>query len=76
LKDLKAELDINSAWEAIRENKNISAKESPGYYDLKKHKPWYDDKCSKLLNQTKQAKLQWLHVPSEINRDNLKDFKI
>jgi hypothetical protein len=29
--DLDAEVDINSAWETIRENINISAKESLGY---------------------------------------------
>jgi hypothetical protein len=33
--------------------------------------PWFDEGCSKLLVQRKQAKLQWLQDPSEINRDNL-----
>jgi hypothetical protein len=32
-------VEINSAWEVIRENINISAKESLGYCELKKHKP-------------------------------------
>jgi hypothetical protein len=31
-------MEINSAWETIRENINISAKESLGYFELKKHK--------------------------------------
>jgi hypothetical protein len=39
---------------------------------LRKHKPWSDEECSKLVNQRKQAKLQWLQDPSEINEDNLK----
>jgi hypothetical protein len=39
---------------------------------MKKHKPWFDEGCSELVDQRKQAKLQWLHDPSEINRDNLK----
>jgi hypothetical protein len=39
---------------------------------LKKHKPWFDEACSKLVDQTKQAKLQWLQDPSEINGSNLK----
>jgi uncharacterized protein YaaR (DUF327 family) len=39
---------------------------------LKKHKPWFDEACSKLVDQRKQAKLQWLQDPSEINGDNLK----
>jgi hypothetical protein len=65
------EVKINSAWETIRENINISAKESLGYFKLKKHKPWFDEGCSKLLDQRKQAKLQWLQDPSEINGDHL-----
>jgi hypothetical protein len=32
----------------IRENIKISAKESLGYYELKKHKPWFDEGSSKL----------------------------
>jgi hypothetical protein len=35
------------------------------------HKPWFNKGCSKLLDQRKQAKLQWLQDPSEINGDNL-----
>jgi hypothetical protein len=35
LEDLDAEVEINSAWEMIRENINISAKESLGYYELR-----------------------------------------
>jgi hypothetical protein len=31
-----------------------------------------DDECSKLLDQWKQAKLQWLQNAGEINGDNLK----
>jgi hypothetical protein len=43
--DLEAEVEINSAWEMIRENIKISAKESLGYCELKKHKPWFDEAC-------------------------------
>jgi hypothetical protein len=46
LEDLDAEVEINSAWEMIKENINISAKESLGYFELKKHKPWFDEGCS------------------------------
>jgi hypothetical protein len=63
-------VEINSAWETIRENIKISAKESLGYFEFKKHKPWFDKGCSKLLDQSKRAKLQWLQDPSEINGDN------
>jgi hypothetical protein len=75
LETLDAEVDINRAWETITQNIKISAKESLGYYELKKHEPWLDEGCSKLLDQRKQAELQWLHDPSEINRDNLKHCK-
>jgi hypothetical protein len=65
LEDLDAEMEINSAWGMIRENIKISAKESLGYCESKKHKPWFDKACSKLVDQKKQAKLQWLQDPSE-----------
>jgi hypothetical protein len=58
LKNLNAEVDINRDWETIRENNKISAKESLVSYELKKHKPCFDEGCSKLLHQRKQAKLQ------------------
>jgi hypothetical protein len=34
-----------------------------------------DDECSKLIHQRKQAKLQWLQNPSQINGDNLKNLR-
>jgi hypothetical protein len=52
----------------------ISPKKSLGYYELKKHKPWFDEGCSKL-DQRKEAKLQWLHDPREINWDNLNNIR-
>jgi hypothetical protein len=75
LVNLGTELEINSAWEVIRENIKISAKESLGYYELRKHKPWFDEGCSKLLGQRKQAKLQWLQDPSEVNWVNLNNAR-
>jgi hypothetical protein len=61
-------VDINRAWETTRitENIKISAEESRGYYELKELKPWLDEGYSKLLDQRKQAKLQWLQDPNEI----------
>jgi hypothetical protein len=71
LEDLDAEVEINSAWEIIGEK----IKESLGYYEFKKHKTWFNEGCSKLLDQRKQSKLQWLQYPSEINGDNLNIIK-
>jgi hypothetical protein len=65
--DLDTEVEINSAWETAGENIKIPAKESLGYFEFKKHKPWFDERCSKLLDQRKQAKLQWLQDPIELN---------
>ncbi|PNF30195.1 hypothetical protein B7P43_G08421 [Cryptotermes secundus] len=39
LENLDTEVDVNKAWETIRENIKITAKESLGYYELKKHIP-------------------------------------
>jgi hypothetical protein len=35
LEDLDAEVEINSVWEMIRENIQISAKESLSYFELR-----------------------------------------
>jgi hypothetical protein len=53
LKDLDAEVEINSAWEIIRQNIKISEKGSLGCLELMKHKPWFDEGCSKLADQRK-----------------------
>jgi hypothetical protein len=53
----------------------MSPEESLGYYELKKHKPWFNEGCSELLDHRKQAKLQWLQDPSEINGDNLNNVR-
>jgi hypothetical protein len=71
LEDLDAEEEINSAWETINEKTKISAQESLGYFELKEHKPWIDEGCSKFLDQRNQAKLQWFEYTSEINGDSL-----
>jgi hypothetical protein len=59
LENLDADVDINRAPETIRENIKMPAKEILCYYELKKHKPWFDEGSSKLLAQRKQAKLRW-----------------
>jgi hypothetical protein len=38
--------DINRAWENIKENSSVSAKKSRVLYELKQHKPWFDEACS------------------------------
>jgi hypothetical protein len=57
LENLDTEVDINRALETITENIKISAKENLGYCELKKHKSWFDEGCSKLLDKRERAKL-------------------
>jgi hypothetical protein len=72
LENLDAEMDINRAWETVRETIPILAKESLGYYELKMNKLCFDERCPKLLDQRKQA---WLQDPSEINGDNMNNIR-
>jgi hypothetical protein len=53
LENIDTELNINRALETIREKIKISAKESLGYYELKKHKPWFEEDFSDLLDKRK-----------------------
>jgi hypothetical protein len=75
LESLDESFDINNAWEGIRENIKTSAKENLGYQNIKHNKPWFDDECSKLVDQRRQAKLQWLQNRNQINGDNLQNVR-
>jgi hypothetical protein len=75
LESLDKNFDINNAWESISENIKTSAKENLGYQKLKHNKLWFDDECSKLTDQLKQDKLQWLQNPNQINRDILQNIR-
>jgi hypothetical protein len=73
LESLDENFDI--AWENIRENMKTSSKDNIGYQKLKRNKIWFDDKCSKLIDNWKQAKLQRLQNPSQINGGNIKNLR-
>jgi hypothetical protein len=75
LENLDTEVGVNKAWGTIRENIKILAKDSLSYYELKKHKLWFNEECSELLGQRKEVELQWLQDPSEINGDNLNSIR-
>jgi hypothetical protein len=75
LESLDESFDINNVWESIRENIKTSTEDNLGYQKLKHNKPWFDDECSKLIDQRKQAELQWLQNPNQINGDNLKNLR-
>ena len=75
LENLNDDEDINRAWENFKENIKTSAKESLGLQELKQHKPWFDEECLGFLDQRKQAKLQWMHDPSQSNVDDLNSVR-
>jgi hypothetical protein len=75
LERLDESFDINNAWESIRRNIKTSAKHNLEYHRLKHNKPWFDDECSKLIDQRKQAKLRWLQNPSQITGDNIQNLR-
>jgi len=63
--------DISRAWENMKDNIKISAKDFLGLYELNQHKPWSDEECLVFLDQRKQAKMQWLHDPNQSSVDDL-----
>jgi hypothetical protein len=69
LKNLSDSKDINRAWENIREGIKTSAKESLVLYELKHHKPWFDEECLRTF-RSKEA--GWLQNPSQSNVDIIK----
>jgi hypothetical protein len=74
LENLNVSENINRAWENIKSIK-ISAKESLGLYERKQHKPWFDEECSKFLDQRKKAEVQCLQNPNQSNVDNLNNVR-
>jgi hypothetical protein len=41
---------MNRAWETIRENIRMSAKESIWLCESKSYKPWFNEECLKLVD--------------------------
>jgi hypothetical protein len=60
LENLNDREDTNRAWENIKENIKISAKEIPGLYELKQHKSWIVEECLGFFRSRKHTKMQWL----------------
>jgi hypothetical protein len=67
--------DVNKVWGNITEKVKISAPESLGYCESKNHKLLFDVECSKWVERRKQAKLQWLQDPNEVNEDSLSNVR-
>jgi hypothetical protein len=43
--------------------------------EAKHHKPWIDEESLKLVDRSKQDKLQWLQDTSIVNEDNLNNVR-
>jgi hypothetical protein len=43
--------------------------------EMKQHKPWFDEECLGILDQRKQARMQWIQDPSQSNADNLNNVR-
>ena len=48
------------AWENIKKKIKTSAQESLCLQKLKQNKPWFDKECLGVLDQRKNAKMQWV----------------
>jgi hypothetical protein len=75
LENVSDDEDINRAWKSIKDNIKTSAKESLGLHEMKQHKPWFDEECLGILDQRKQAKIQWIQNPSQSNVDHMNNVR-
>jgi hypothetical protein len=66
LGNLDESLDVDITWKNITESFRTSVKGNLRYHKLK---------CSKLIDEPKQATLQWLQNPSQISGDNLQNLR-
>ena len=75
MENLCVSKDIKGPWENIKENIKTSAKDSLGLYELKQHKPWFDEECVHFLDQRKRAAMQWVQDPNQSIVDNLNSVR-
>ena len=61
---------INRAWENIKKNITVSARDSLGRCEWKQHNPWFNEQFLRFLPQRKQALIQWLQNRNRSNVDN------
>jgi len=71
LENLSDREDINRVWENTKEYIKTSAKDCLGLYELKQHKPWFDEECLGSLDQRNQTKMQWVQDPCQSSVHNL-----
>jgi hypothetical protein len=42
---------------------------------MEQRKPWFDKGCLGILDQRKQAKMQWIQDPNQSNLDNMNNVR-
>jgi hypothetical protein len=65
LESISESEDINRAWENIKNSIKTSAKESLCMYNLKKHKPLFDEECSLFLDQESGLKCSGYRIQTK-----------
>ena len=75
MENLSDSEEKNRAWEEIKDNIKISAKDSLCLYELHQHKPLFDEDCLCFLEHRKQSKMQWLPDPKHSDVDNLNNVR-
>jgi len=75
LDNLSDSKDINRAWESMKDNIKIPAKESLGLYESKQHKHCFDEEWLGFLEQKKQSKMQWVEDSNQSSVDNLNNVR-
>jgi hypothetical protein len=76
LENVSDEEDINRSWKSIKENSKILAKGCLGLHEMRQHKPMFDEEYLGMLDQRKQAKMQWIQDPSQSNVDNMNNVRL
>ena len=76
LENLNDSEDMNRAWENIKEKIKTSANKILGQYEMKQHKPWFDEESSPNLDQRIQSKMQRLQDPNQNTVDNLNSVRL
>jgi hypothetical protein len=72
LENLNDSKGISRSLENIKDSITTSVKQSLDLFELKQHKPWFDEECLCFLDQRNQVKMQWVQDPNRDDVDNLK----
>jgi hypothetical protein len=75
LENVSEDDGINRAWESIKENIKTSATKNLRMHEIKQQKTWFDEECLGILDQRRQAKMQWIQDPRRRNIHNLNNVR-